>query len=208
VTGTNQVISELVGEVSTEVERRSDDIVALVRELVSYRSENPKLLADPDHQEEGRAQEAACQDAIAAHLRAAGLEVDSFEALPGREDIVGTLRGGGGGPSLILNGHVDVVPAGERELWPCDPWSGAVADGKIWGRGTCDMKGGLAAGIAAFWTLATLGLRPRGDVVFQAVVDEETGGPGTREAVARHPADAAIVLEPSAGALVPVEGGL
>jgi acetylornithine deacetylase/succinyl-diaminopimelate desuccinylase family protein len=199
---------ELVAEVSAAVARRSDDIVALVRELVSYRSENPKLLDDPELQEEGRAQEAACQDTIAGHLRDAGLEVDRFEALPGREDVVGTWRGSGGGRSLILNGHVDVVPAGDPALWPSDPWSGSVSDGRIWGRGTCDMKGGLAAGIAALWILGGLGLRPEGDVVFQAVVDEETGGPGTREAIARHRADAAIVLEPTAGALMPVEGGL
>jgi acetylornithine deacetylase len=199
---------DLVAAVSAAVEARSDEIVTLVRELVSYRSENPKLLDDPARQEEGRAQEAACQAAIAGHLRAAGLEVDAFEALPGREDVVGTWRGAGGGASLILNGHVDVVPAGEPELWPHDPWAGELADGKIWGRGTCDMKGGLAAGIGAIWTLRHLGLRPRGDVVFQAVVDEETGGPGTSAAVARHPADAAIVLEPTAGALMPVEGGL
>src|SRR5215475_1354198 len=108
---------ELVAEVSAAVEQRADDIVELVQELVSYRSENPKLLDHPDRQEEGRAQEAACQEAIATHLRSLGLEIDVFEALPGRNDVVGTLKGRGAGRSLILNGHVDVVPAGASELW-------------------------------------------------------------------------------------------
>jgi acetylornithine deacetylase len=199
---------EIVAQVSAAVEQRADDIVELVRELVSYRSENPKLLDDPARREEGRVQEAACQEAIAAHLQNLGLEIDVFEALPGRNDVVGTLTGQGEGRSLILNGHVDVVPAGDAELWPHDPWSGTVVDGRVWGRGACDMKGGLAAGIAALRILRALELRPAGDVIFQAVVDEETGGPGTRRAVERHRADAAIVLEPSAGALIPVEGGL
>src|SRR6185437_10685992 len=106
-----------------------------------------------------------------------------------RNDVVGTLKGAGEGRSLILNGHVDVVPAGDPELWPNDPWSGSVADGRIWGRGSCDMKGGLAAGIAALRILRALELRPSGDVIFQAVVDEETGGPGTRRAVERHRGD-------------------
>src|SRR5215831_14033731 len=147
---------DLVAHVSAAVERQADDVVELVRELVSYRSENPKLLDDPDRQEAGREQEAACQDAIATHLHSSGLEVDVFEALPGRNDVVGTWKGQGAGRSLILNGHMDVVPAGDPELWPCDPWSGSVSDGRIWGRGSCDMKGGLAAGIAALRVLRAL----------------------------------------------------
>lgn len=198
----------LAAEVGAAVAGRREWLVELVRELVACRSENPKLLTDPDRQEEGRAGEAQCQTAIAAHLAALGLEVDRFEALPGRDDVVGTLRGDGFGQSLILNGHVDVVPAGDPALWPHDPWAGEVVDGRIWGRGSCDMKGGLAAGIGALRALEDVGVRLAGDVVFQAVVDEETGGPGTRRAVERHPADAAIVLEPTARAIMPCEGGL
>ncbi|MFN8186087.1 MAG: ArgE/DapE family deacylase [Gaiellales bacterium] len=198
----------LAAEVGAAVAGRREWLVELVRELVACRSENPKLLTDPDRQEEGRAGEAQCQTAIAAHLAALGMEVDRFEALPGRDDVVGTLRGDGFGQSLILNGHVDVVPAGDPALWPHDPWAGEVVDGRIWGRGACDMKGGLAAGIGALRALEDVGVRLAGDVVFQAVVDEETGGPGTRRAVERHPADAAIVLEPTARAIMPCEGGL
>jgi acetylornithine deacetylase len=133
--------------------------------------------------------------------------VDRFEALPGRDDVVRVWRRGSG-RSLILNGHVDVVPAGDPGLWPHDPSAGEVADGRLWGRGSCDMKAGLAAGIGALRALADAGVRLAGDVVFQAVVDEETGGPGTRRAVERYRADAAIVLEPTARTIMPCEGGL
>ena len=191
------------------VNARRDDLVALVRELVSHPSENPKLLTGVAAQERATAAEAACQDAVAAHLGALGMLVDRFEALPGREDVVGRLAGAGGGRSLILNGHVDVVPAGDAAAWPHDPWGGELEEGRLWGRGACDMKGGIASGIIALRALRDLGVRLAGDVVFQSVVDEETGGPGTRAALARgHVADAAIVLEPTAREIVTVEGGL
>jgi acetylornithine deacetylase len=191
------------------VEDRREHLVVLTRELVAFRSENPKLLVDAGAQEAGREQEAACQSAMAAHLAELGAEVDRFEALPGREDVVGTIRGAGGGRSLILNGHVDVVPAGDPGDWPHDPWGGEIVGGKLWGRGTCDMKGGLAAGLVALRALRDGGVRLRGDVVFQSVVDEETGGPGTIAALERgHRADAAIVLEPTSRAVMPVEGGV
>jgi acetylornithine deacetylase len=196
-------------EILAAVDASRDELVDLVRELVAHPSENPNLLTDPERAEAGRAGEAACQTAMAAHLAELGMEIDRFEALPGREDVVGRLAGGGGGRSLILNGHVDVVPAGDPALWPHDPWGGEVEGGRLWGRGSCDMKGGLAAGIVALRALRAAGVRLAGDVVFQSVVDEESGGPGTIAALERgHTADAAIVLEPSAGTLIPVEGGV
>ena len=202
-------VESLAPDVSAAVERRREELVELVRELVACRSENPKLLEDLERAEAGRQGEAGCQDRIAERLAELGLTVDRFEALAGREDVVGRLAGSGGGRSLILNGHVDVVPAGDPTAWTHDPWAGEVADGRIWGRGACDMKGGLAAGIGALWALRDLGVGLRDDVVFQSVVDEETGGPGTHAALERgHRADAAIVLEPTAGAIMPVEGGV
>ena len=198
-----------VDAVRGAVGERRDELVALVRELVSHASENPKLLTDAAAQARATAAEAACQDAMAAQLAALGMDVDRFEALPGRDDVVGRLAGGGGGRSLILNGHVDVVPAGDASAWPHDPWGGELEGGRLWGRGACDMKGGIAAGVVALRALQGLGIRLAGDVVFQSVVDEETGGPGTRAALARgHVADGAIVLEPTAGEIVTVEGGL
>jgi acetylornithine deacetylase/succinyl-diaminopimelate desuccinylase family protein len=198
-----------VESVRGAVDGRRDELVALVRELVAHPSENPKLLADAAAQARATVAEAACQDAVAAQLSSLGLSIDRFDALPGRQDVVGRLAGAGGGRSLILNGHVDVVPAGDRAAWPHDPWAGELEGGRLWGRGACDMKGGIACGIVALRALAEVGVRLAGDVVFQSVVDEETGGPGTRAALQRgHVADAAIVLEPTAGEIVTVEGGL
>ncbi len=202
-------MSQIRAEVCQAVDGLEASAVELVSELVAIRSENPRLLTDAEAAERGRAEEDRCQTAIADRLKALGMQLDRFEALPGREDVVGRLAGAEEGHSLILNGHVDVVPAGDLDVWPEDPWSGAVKEGLIWGRGSCDMKGGLAAGIIALQALQELGIRLAGDVVFQSVVDEESGGPGTHTALARgHSADAAIVLEPTAGAIMPVEGGL
>lgn len=198
-----------IATVRAAVGDHRDELIALVRALVSHPSENPKLLAEAGAQVRATAAEAACQDAISAELVALGFQIDRFEALPGRDDVVGRLAGAGGGRSLILNGHVDVVPAGDASAWPHDPWGGELEGGNLWGRGACDMKGGIGCGIVALRTLQALGVRLAGDVVFQSVVDEETGGPGTRAALTRgHVADAAIVLEPTARTIVTVEGGL
>ena len=71
------------------------------------------------------------------------------------------------------------MPAGDASAWPHDPWGGELEGGNLWGRGACDMKGGIGCGIVALRALQALGVRLAGDVVFQSVVDEETGGPGT-----------------------------
>ena len=190
-------------------ESRQTRLVELTRALVAHRSENPKLLAGEEAQDVAAAAERTCQDLLERELAALGMEIDRFDALPGRPDLVGTLRGVGGGRSLILNGHIDVVPAGDHGAWPHPPFGGELEGGRLWGRGTCDMKGGIACGVVALELLADLGVELKGDLIFQAVVDEETGGPGTRAALARgHVADAAIVLEPTAGEIVTVEGGL
>jgi acetylornithine deacetylase/succinyl-diaminopimelate desuccinylase family protein len=191
------------------VRARSADLVQLTRSLVRYRSENPKLMSDPEGAEAGRRQEEACQDHVASLLGNLGMRVDRWEVLPGRYDVVGTLPGQGSGRSLILNGHVDVVPAGDPAEWSHDPWGGELFEGLIWGRGSVDMKGGLACGIVALEVLRELGVQLAGDVILQSVVDEETGGPGTRACIERgYRADGAIFMEPTSLAILPVEGGL
>ncbi len=188
---------------------RRQDAVDLTTQLVRFRSENPKLLEDPAGQAAGLAQEAACQAFLSNQFDDLGMVIDSWEVLPGRRDVVGRLVGTGGGPSLILNGHVDVVPASTPNAWPYDPWAGEVVDGRLWGRGSCDTKSGIAAGLIALRILRDAGIRLKGDVLFETVVDEETGGPGTRSALERgYRADAALVLEPTSGAIVSAEGGL
>ncbi len=120
--------------------------------------------------------ERPAQEYLAGHLQAAGFECELLGAEPGRPNLVARLRGAADGPTLCYLGHVDTVLANPGE-WTRDPWSGAVADGYIWGRGALDMKSQVAAEIAAGASLARSGWRPaRGDLLIVAVVDEETGG--------------------------------
>jgi acetylornithine deacetylase len=131
---------------------------------------------------------------IAESLCAAGLAVEIFEPEPGRCSVLGTLAGAGGGRSLMLNAHCDTVDvAGMAE-----PFSGAIRDGKLYGRGSFDMKGSLAACMAAAKTLAESGIRLRGDLLVAAVADEEYGSLGTRDLISRVKCDGAIVTEPTA----------
>ena len=203
---------EMSRALAVAVEEGSDEQVELLRQLVSFRSENPNLLDDEDDRAVAREQEQACQAVVADTLASMGASVDRWEHDKGRVDLVGRFEAhadGSSARSLMLNGHVDVVPAGTVDDWPHPPWSGAIVEGKLWGRGSSDMKGGLVAGMGALRALERVGSRPTGEILFESVVDEEVGGPGTRSAIERgYRADAVIVLEPTSGQLCPVEGGL
>lgn len=124
-------------------------------------------------------------------LRELGLE-------PPRVNVIGVLKGSGGGRSLCYNGHYDVVPPGGG--WSVDPFGGVVRDGRIYGRGAADMKGANAAMIVAVKALKEAGFRLRGDVVYVATPDEETGGHAGAEYVVKEGlvrADACVVGEPT-----------
>ena len=131
-----------------------------------------------------------------AALAASGLE--AVLNYRGRPNVVGHLRGSGGGRSLILNGHVDTVTIEPAAAWTRDPFGAEIADGMMYGRGTSDMKGGLMAAILAVTYLREAGVVLRGDVFIQSVVNEEHAGNGTLDLVRRGiTADAAVVLEPT-----------
>src|ERR1700738_3059564 len=168
--------------------------------------------------------ERAVQDLVALMLEEAGLEVDRFEAdlnqlkahprFPGMEVerteavLVAGLLGQKGERSLILNGHVDVVPVGDRQAWHASPWSAHIQAGRLYGRGACDMKSGLAVGISAAAALKKSGLPLRGRLIVQSVVGEEDGGIGTFAMADRgYRADAAYVLEPTRLRLIPAQAG-
>ncbi|MBS4162381.1 M20/M25/M40 family metallo-hydrolase, partial [Klebsiella pneumoniae] len=106
----------------------------------------------------------------------------SFKESP---NIAARKRGTGGGKSLILNGHIDVVPEGSRKDWDTEPFQPVVKQGRIYGRGTTDMKGGNTALLMAMEALEQCGVKLKGDLIFQSVVDEECGGAGTLAAVVR-----------------------
>ncbi|HSC90267.1 MAG TPA: ArgE/DapE family deacylase [Gaiellaceae bacterium] len=187
------------------------DLVELVRTLV--RLDTTSVDLSPGSARTTN-QERELQELVAGRLAALGAEVDHWEPdareladhpmMPpwhhwrGRPLTVGTLRGAGGGRSLVINGHIDVVDAGDPAGWTSPPFEAEVRDGRVYGRGAVDMKGGVAAALFALEALSACGVRLAGDVVFETVPDEETCAMGTIAAIARgHRADAGLVPEPT-----------
>jgi acetylornithine deacetylase/succinyl-diaminopimelate desuccinylase family protein len=155
----------------------------------------------------------ACHAFLSEALEGMGFTLDAWLArpmsFPEHPVLVGTLKGSGGGRSMALNGHVDVVPAGDEATWGQKPWGGEVVDGKLYGRGACDMKGGVAAMIQAVGVIRDCGLRLKGDAYVHIVSDEEVVGFGSRECAERAPRpDFVLVTEPTRLDVLPVEGGL
>ena len=131
-------------------------------------------------------------------------EVERTEAL----GLVGTLAGSSEGRSLILNGHVDVVPAGDPDKWTYPPWEGSLTDRRVYGRGSVDMKGGLCCALFAAKALRNAGIALAGSLQIQSVVGEEDGGTGTLATLQRgYRADGAIVMEPTCLQVVPSQAG-
>jgi acetylornithine deacetylase len=157
-------------------------------------------------------QEAELQRYLASRLAAVEAKIDLFEPdavalqgqplvppgleFAGRPQLIATRRGTGRGRSLVLNGHIDAVSVEPREAWTSDPFAAEVRDGNLYGRGACDMKGGIAAMVFAVETLASLGFELAGDVVIATNTDEESSGAGGTALVHRGlTADAGIVTE-------------
>lgn len=123
-------------------------------------------------------------------------------------NVVAVWRGKGGGRSILLNGHVDVVPPGDVKQWNDSPYSGKLLDGKLFGRGATDMKGGNISLLLAIQCLKELGVSLKGDVIFQSVIEEESGGAGTLAAIVKgYTADAAIIPEPTHMKIFPSQQG-
>jgi acetylornithine deacetylase len=159
-------------------------LVSLAGSLVETESINPGLGV-------GGSGEHAAAEVVAEWARAAGLEVDLEDALPGRPNVVVTARGTGGGRTLLLNGHLDTVGV----VGMGDPFAARVRDGRLYGRGAYDMKGALAAALVAAARAREEKLA--GDVVVACVIDEELASAGTERLVTSRSADAAIVCEPT-----------
>ncbi|TMG27808.1 MAG: M20 family metallopeptidase [Chloroflexi bacterium] len=150
--------------------------------------------------------EQAAAEALAGWCREAGLEVSMQEVEPGRPNVLATWHAGNG-PHLLLTGHIDTVPVGEG--WTRDPYGAEMAGGRLFGRGACDMKGGLAAMLGAIVALRARGEQPAGDVTFAAAVGEEEDSAGTRAMVKGGiKADRAVLSEPTAMHLVLANRGL
>lgn len=173
----------------------------------------------------GSAAESELQHRLARQVDRLGLDVDLWSMdlptlrahpdFPGTEaprdeawGLVATTSGGDDGPTMILQGHVDVVPPGDLQRWDGDPFAPRVVGNVVHGRGACDMKAGLVANLAALTAIRTSGARLHGRVATHFVVSEEDGGLGAFATLQRgHTGDACIITEPTSGALVTANAG-
>jgi acetylornithine deacetylase/succinyl-diaminopimelate desuccinylase-like protein len=129
-------------------------------------------------------------DTVRQFLGATGLDLQQYEAAPGRASLVARIEGSDpDAPSLCLMGHTDVVPV-SAEGWTRDPFGGELVDGEVWGRGAVDMLNLTASMAVAFRHIATSGFRPRGDLIYFAVADEESGSAHGMQWMADHERDA------------------
>ncbi|MYW90677.1 M20 family metallopeptidase [Amycolatopsis rubida] len=188
--------ADLVRQIRAAVDVEA--VVGLTRDLVRIRSENPP----------GRESE------IVGHLRERapdlGLDAAVVETAPGRQNLLLTAGARPGAPVLLVNGHLDTVPV-RPDAWRHEPFGGQVTDGRLYGRGSADMKGGVAAALTALQVCRSLGLELPCELVFHLVADEELGGAqGTAALVARDlvHADACLDPEPTGLRLCLAERGL
>ena len=169
------------------VARRRDELVELLRALIGFDTVTPRSARR-------RARRPRCSASLGARLASCGAEVRVAEPEPvvvaghptvpegfsfaGRPQLVARFAGTGGGRTLLLNGHVDVVSVEPRARWSRDPFAAVVGDGAVYGRGACDMKGGVACMVVAAEVLAAAGVRLRRRPVVNTVTDEESTGAG------------------------------
>ncbi|MEP6696533.1 MAG: ArgE/DapE family deacylase [Pseudonocardiales bacterium] len=171
----------------------------------------------------GTAAESEAQHRVQSRLAAVGMDTDLWSIdlpvttadpeFPGMEapreeawGLVGTW-GGGAGPTVVLNGHIDVVPPGQVG-WTVDPWAAQVRGDRVYGRGACDMKAGLVCQLSAVQALRDAGVRLRGRVLLESVVGEEDGGLGTFATLRRgYRGDLAVICEPTGGRIVTASAG-
>jgi acetylornithine deacetylase len=208
---------------SAHIDANADRIVQTLCDLIAFPS---IVMADPTKAGPG---ERDCQHYLKGRLEALGMETDLWDpdgpallekyrgrpgahegrSFDGRPNLGGTLRGTGGGRSIMLTGHIDVVPPGPPEHWRTDPFVPTVLNGCVHGRGAVDMKGGVACMLMAVEFLKEAGVRLKGDVVFTTVVDEEIGGMGALAMVDRgFRADAGIMTEPTNNRIAPICHGI
>ncbi len=193
---------KVLNRVFEEIEQKKEELIHTTSEFVKI----PSLVGN----------ETEAQNYIASKYKETGLRVESFEAdleeikkhpayikIPhsyeNRPNVVGVLEGSEQSPSLILNGHVDVVSPEPIEKWTVDPWGGEVSDSKIYGRGVLDMKAGLMANLFALRAILDSGIKPSGKIICQSVIEEEAGGSGGTLAcfLKGYKADGMLITEPS-----------
>jgi acetylornithine deacetylase len=200
-------MNDLEQRIAGAIAESRDELVELASALIRFDT-TARDPGDPARDE------AALQALLGERLSAAGAAVDIWEPRPedvrgrqvpfeldfdGRPQLVARFAGAGGGRSLLLNGHIDVVSGEPKSRWTDDPNTPVVRDGMLYGRGACDMKGGVAAMVLAAEMLARLDVRLAGDLLVNTITDEESTGAGGIASVAHGVrADGGIVPEPTA----------
>jgi acetylornithine deacetylase len=201
-----QPLTDAEWRVCGAIAAAEEELVALLCALIAFDT-TTHAVGDPPREE------AALQAFLADRLGRAGATVDVWEpdaaalaphpmiparfSFAGRPQLTARFPGTGGGRTLLLNGHVDVVSVEPREAWVHDPFAGVVVDGAVHGRGACDMKGGVACMVLAAEVLARLGVPLAGDLIVNTVTEEESTGAGGLAMARALVADGAIVPEPS-----------
>jgi acetylornithine deacetylase/succinyl-diaminopimelate desuccinylase family protein len=186
------------------VDDMKDELVQCVSDLVKIPSINPSYLGVNVAEVLGG--ETRNNKVLEKYLIDMGFNTEMWEIIPQRANLAGTRKGTGNGQSLILFGHIDTVPQGNLDRWSDPPFSGVVADGKIWGRGAMDQKGLLVAGLYAIKAIDRAKVRVQGDLIFLSTIGEETGEGGAEGVTAGgiasaldrgYVADAAICTDPA-----------
>ncbi len=200
-------LSDIERTVCNAIAERQDELVELAGALIGFDT-TAREPGDPPRAER------ALQELLASRLERCGFEIDLWEPdademrgaplvppgldFAGRPQLIARRRGRSGGRSLVLNGHIDVVSPEPRNEWTSDPFKAEVRAGNLYGRGACDMKGGIAAMVFAAETLVGTGIELAGDVQIATNTDEESSGAGGTALVRRGlQADAGIVTEPT-----------
>ena len=165
--------------------------------LIRLQSVNP-----PGH-------EAETADYVGHLMSQMGMEVQVCQLEPDRANVIGRIKGIGDGPKLMLNGHLDVVPSGELDQWRHPPFEPHVEGGRLFGRGSCDMKGGVSAILAAVKSIVENKIQLKGDLLVTFVADEESLGKGVNDIIERgYSADMAVIGEPTRLRVVTAHKGL
>lgn len=198
-------------DLSNWIDQNSDRLIRFLQDIVRI----PSVTGD----------EEAIQLFLKDYLEKMDLSVDMFvpsldelKTHPGyvpvdasydnRPNVVATMKGSGGGRSLLLNGHIDVIPEGPESKWEHGCWSGDVEEGRLYGRGASDMKAGVAAYTMALLAIKENGIQLKGDIIAEYVMDEELSGNGTLACVMRgYRADAGICCETSSMHIQPASIG-
>ena len=217
------MLTNLEAAVLNQIDQNKTEIIAFLQQLIRFKTVTPQDRARAEGDEF-----VAHQQLVQQFLNDMGFATELWEAeatdwalfpgggvFPDRDlsnmpIVVGQRTGRGGGKSLLLNGHYDVVPVGDITAWRYDPFAAELVGGRVYGRGTTDMKGGLTAMLMAIRYIQAAGVQLKGDLIVEVVPDEEATCMGTLACCKRgYTADAAIIPEPTnMNVLVAMRGSL